>query len=146
MKRDLFNIPHKISMNRRFVAASAATLIGVSLAYAFTGTGNASTTAHGAASSKATVYVASAPRLPACDGREVIAYTLDGLRHQGADVAAVVAVAEDMRITAAEGHDVAAFCKAEAVLNGGARQPFAYQIGWNAEPGSAIYVVGDAIR
>jgi hypothetical protein len=144
LKRDLFNIPHKISMNRRFVAASAATLIGVSLAYAFTG--HASTSAHGAASSKATVYVTSAPRLPACDGREVIAYTLDGLRHQGADVAAVVAVAEDMRITAGEGHDVAAFCKAEAVLNGGARQPFTYQIGWNAEPGSAIYVVGDAIR
>jgi len=141
MSRDVFNIP-RMTLNKRIAAYAVATFIGSTLGLSLA----AQWAQPACAQSAHTAIVHPTPRLPTCGAPEVIGYAVEGFRRTGADVAAVVDVAENVRLTANDGHDVTAFCKAAAVLDGGERKPVEYQIGWEREPGAAIYVTGDAIK
>lgn len=141
MTRDMFNIP-RMNLNRRIAAYGVATFIGATL-----GLSLAAQSAQPACAQPAEVVrTYSTPRLPTCNAPEVIGYATSGLRSSGADVTAIVDVADGIRLTADDGHDVTAFCRAAAVLDGGERKPVEFQIGWEREPGAAIYVTGDTLK
>lgn len=135
------NLP-RMTLNKRIAAYGVATFIGATLGLSLAAQWAVDARAHTGGS----VYAHPAARLPACGAPEIVAYAVEGLRQTGADLAAVVDVAEDMRITAEQGHDVTAFCKAAAILDGGERKAVQYQIGWHDQPGGGVYVTGDAIR
>ncbi len=141
MSKTFSNLP-RMTLNKRVAAYGVATFIGATLGLSLAAQWAVDARAH----TGMRVYAYPAARLPACNAPEIVAYAADGFRQIGADLAAVVDVAEDMRITAEQGHDVTAFCKAAAILDGGARKAVQYQIGWHDQPGGGVYVTGDAIQ
>jgi hypothetical protein len=126
-KRDIFNIPRKMTINRRFIAAGLATLIGSAAGFSL-----AMSAAEGTAAQ------AFAARLPACNSPEIIERTAQGV---GPAAVAVGDFREDDRVR--DGHDLAAFCRATAIMEDGTRQAFAFHIGWHTVPGGEVYLVGD---